>query len=181
MIICAWIARKAIQALMIGFLSPITVDQPRVVLWCSWLSVTIYIGNLIAGNPGWFGHAYGIYALAIWIAQEPLLRALKTKIGNIGHYLVSAFANQGDAEDPPRLAEFVVGLLAKTRYRASLLQCLEEDFRNDLAADVSLRRAKRRYWAAALNSIGPQFCAWIKRIGVIGILADYVRAKLGGA
>lgn len=94
---------------------------------------------------------------------------------------MSAFANRGDAEDPPRLAEFFVGLLAKTHYRASLLQCLEEDFRNDLAADISLRRAKRRYWAAALNSIGPQFWAAIKRIGVIGVVADYVRGKLGGA
>ncbi len=181
MTIFARVARKAVEALMIGFLSPIIVDQPIAVLWCSRLVVTLYISNLIAGTPGWSHHAIGVYELAILIAQEPVLRALKTKIGIIGQDLASAFANRGDAEDPPRLAEFFVGLLAKARYRASLLQCLEEDFRNDLAAGISLRRAKRRYWAAALNSIGPQLWAAIKRVGVIGIVADYVRGKLGGA
>lgn len=83
------------------------------------------------------------------------------------------------AIEPPRLAEFFVGLLVKKRYRDGLLQCLDEDFQNDLAADMSLRRAKRRYWAAALNSIGPQLWAAIKRVGLIGIVADYLRGKLG--
>ncbi len=83
--------------------------------------------------------------------------------------------------EPPSLAEFIVGVLAKKPDRAGLLHCLYEDFQNDLAAGVSFRRAKLHYWSATIHSIGPQFCAWIKRIGVIGILADYVRGKLGGA
>jgi hypothetical protein len=81
--------------------------------------------------------------------------------------------------DPPRLAEFLVGLFAKKRHRAGLLHCLDEDFRADLAAGMSLARAKRRYWAAALNSLGPQLWAAIKRVGVIGLVAGYIRGKLG--
>ncbi|CCJ06505.1 Hypothetical protein BN69_1054 [Methylocystis sp. SC2] len=83
--------------------------------------------------------------------------------------------------EPPLFAEFLVGLFAKKRYRASLLQCLDEDFRNDIVSGISLRRAKWRYWAAAVHTIFPQLWAAIKRIGVIGIVADYVRGKLGGA
>lgn len=83
--------------------------------------------------------------------------------------------------NPPALAEFLVGLFATPKYRTSFLQCLDEDFRSDINAGMPLSRARWRYRAAALNSIGPQVCAWIKRIGVIGILADYVRGKLGGA
>lgn len=81
--------------------------------------------------------------------------------------------------EPPRFAEFLVALLAKKRYRHGLLQNLDEDFQNDLAAGMTLRRAKRRYWAAALNSIGPQLWAAVKRFGLIGIVADYIRGKLG--
>lgn len=83
--------------------------------------------------------------------------------------------------EPPLFAELLVGLFAKKRYRASLLQCLDEDFRNDIVSGISLRRAKWRYWAAAVHTIFPQLWAAIKRIGVIGIVADYVRGKLGGA
>ncbi|MGD9657198.1 MAG: hypothetical protein AB7U61_06095 [Methylocystis sp.] len=75
----------------------------------------------------------------------------------------------------------MIGLLSKRRYRSGLLYSLNEDFQNDLADGISLSRAKHRYWAAALNSVAPQIWAAIKRFGVIGILADYVRGKLGGA
>jgi hypothetical protein len=87
---------------------------------------------------------------------------------------------RGPAE-PPHLVEFLVGLFAKKRYRESLLQCLDQDFQKDINNGMSLRRAEWRYRAAAARSIFPQVCAAIKRIGVIGMLADYVRGKLGGA
>jgi hypothetical protein len=81
--------------------------------------------------------------------------------------------------EPPRLAEFLVGLFAKKRYRNAILRDLAEDFDSDLAAGMSLRRAKRRYWAAALNSIGPQALAAIKRMGVVGLVFDYARRWMG--
>jgi len=77
--------------------------------------------------------------------------------------------------DPPGGAEFLVGAFSKKRYRAALLQALSEDFGGDLAAGMSLRRARLRYWAAALNSIGPQMLAALKRIGVVGLVFDAAR------
>ena len=77
------------------------------------------------------------------------------------------------------MAEFLVGLLAKKRYRNAILRDLAEDFDSDLASGMSLRRARRRYWAAALNSIVPQAVAAIKRIGLVGLVFDYARRWMG--
>lgn len=81
--------------------------------------------------------------------------------------------------EPPLAAEFLVSLFSKKRYRDSLLEALSEDFDRDLAAGVSLRRACLRYWAAALNSIGPQALAAAKRIGIVGLVFDYARRWMG--
>lgn len=108
-------------------------------------------------------------------------RKLKQFIESAELHLTSADAERKRLREfaPPGLAEFFVGLLSKKRYRNGLLQSLDEDFQNDLSAGVSLRRAQLRYWAAALNSTGPQLWAAVRRIGLIGIVADYIRAKLG--
>jgi hypothetical protein len=80
---------------------------------------------------------------------------------------------------PPIVAEFLVGLFAKSpRHRNGLLQNLEEEFDSNLANGATVRRARRKYWAAALNSIGPQLLAAAKRIGIIGLIADYARRLL---
>ena len=81
--------------------------------------------------------------------------------------------------EPPSSAEFIVGLFAKKYLRESLLGSLSEDFDRDVAAGVSLRRAQFRYWAAALNSIGPQAVAALKRIGLVGLVFDYARRWMG--
>jgi hypothetical protein len=81
--------------------------------------------------------------------------------------------------EPPREAEFLVGLFAKKRYRNAILRDLAEDFDRDLASGMSLDHAKRRYWAAALNSLGPQALAAIKRIGIVGFVFDYARRWMG--
>jgi hypothetical protein len=73
------------------------------------------------------------------------------------------------------LPEFLVGLFAKKRYRNSILCDLAESFDRDLSAGMSARRAKRRYWAAALNSIGPQALAAVKRLGVWSLLIEAAR------
>jgi hypothetical protein len=87
-------------------------------------------------------------------------------------------ANTSSYVDPPRVAEFLLGVFVKKRYRNGLLQSLEEEFHNDLAC-MSLNRAKRRYWAAALNSMGPQMLATVKRLGLIGLVVDYLRNRFG--
>lgn len=81
--------------------------------------------------------------------------------------------------EPPWLAESLVGLFAKKRYRNAILRDLAEDFDCDLASGMSLRRARRRYRAAALNSIGPQALAAIKRFGLVGLVFDYARRWMG--
>jgi hypothetical protein len=48
-----------------------------------------------------------------------------------------------------------------------------------LTAGMSVSHAKRRYWSAALNSIGPQALAAVKRIGLVGVLFDYARRWMG--
>jgi hypothetical protein len=81
--------------------------------------------------------------------------------------------------EPPRIAEFLVGLFAKKRYRKAILSDLAEDFDSDLAAGMSVNHAGRRYWAAALNSIIPQALAALKRIGLVGLVFDYARRWMG--
>jgi hypothetical protein len=73
----------------------------------------------------------------------------------------------------------LVGLLSKKRYRNAILRDLAEDFDSNLASGMSLDRAKRRYWAAALNSIVPQALAAIKRLGIVGLVFDYARRWMG--
>jgi hypothetical protein len=93
--------------------------------------------------------------------------------------LVGRFVRDVDKKaEPPIIAEFLVGLCAKDRYRNGLLQNLEDDFDRSLAAGTTVRRARRKYWAAALNSIGPQLLAAAKRVGIIGLIADYARRLL---
>ena len=84
-----------------------------------------------------------------------------------------------EQNEPPRTAEFLVGLFAKKRYRKAVLRDLAEDFDSNLASGLSLDRAKRRYWAAALSSIGPQGLAALKRIGFVGLVFDYARRWMG--
>jgi len=81
--------------------------------------------------------------------------------------------------EPPRAAEFLVGLFAKKRYRNGLLQNLEEDFNNDIVSGMSIWRARWRYRSAALNSIGPQFWMFVKRIGLVtAAFAEFARRLL---
>lgn len=82
------------------------------------------------------------------------------------------------ADDPPALAEFLIGCIAKERYRRGLLHCLDADFREDLKVGMSISRARRRYWAAATRAIWPQIWSALKRIGFIGALAAAARRHL---
>ena len=86
---------------------------------------------------------------------------------------------QKQLNEPPRLAEFLVGVFAKKRYRKAILSDLAEDFDSDLAAGISVSHAGRRYWAAALNSIGPQLLAALKRFGFWGLIVEVTRRITG--
>jgi len=81
--------------------------------------------------------------------------------------------------EPPKCAEFIVGLFVKKRYRAGILQDLEADFLKDIESGLSLGRARWRYWSSALSSAGPQMWAAVQRIGFIGAAADLAKRLLG--
>lgn len=93
--------------------------------------------------------------------------------------LPPTMGNVGTMSEPPRLAEFIAGLFAKECYKDYLSQCLEECFERDVKSGMSERRARLRYWAAALRSVVPMAVAALKRIGVLGLIIDAARRMIG--
>jgi hypothetical protein len=80
--------------------------------------------------------------------------------------------------EPPGVAEFLVGWCIKKRYRKALFDDLDEVFQCDLSKGMTVARARLRYWGSALHSIAPQLLALAKRIGIVGLIADYARRLL---
>jgi hypothetical protein len=122
--------------------------------------------------------AFAIAAWSFWFLRRlwsPFVdRGMESSIGVLNRTI----PDSEKKAEPPIVAEFLVGLCAKRRYRSGLLQSLEEEFESNLAAGETKRRACRKYWAAALNSIAPQLLAAAKRVGIIGLIADYARRLL---
>jgi hypothetical protein len=80
--------------------------------------------------------------------------------------------------EPPALAEFLAGLFASKKHRQAVLGDLEEKFNDDLARGISIARARRRYWASALHSVGPLLLASTKKIALIGAVVAAARKLL---
>jgi hypothetical protein len=133
------------------------------------------VANIIATI--WFFASGILLVLVTWVLTEQLFLVLKMA-ANVGLKLTDTSHNIERKVEPPIIAEFLVGLCVNRRHRNGVLQNLEEDFEHDLAAGVSVRRARRKYWAATLNSIGPRLWALAKRVGIIGLIADYGRRLL---
>jgi hypothetical protein len=66
---------------------------------------------------------------------------------------------------PPLVAEFLLCLFARKKDTVTLVGDLQEYFSRDLDAGISVRRAKARYWARVLGSIGPQVWQMLLRVG----------------
>lgn len=79
------------------------------------------------------------------------------------------------SQEPPRIAEILTILAADPRHREALLQSLDELFDRDMSAGMSLRRARLRYVARALASVGGRLWSAAKGIGVFGLLAELFR------
>jgi hypothetical protein len=80
--------------------------------------------------------------------------------------------------EPSRIAELLVSWCTKKGFREALRDDLDEVFQRDLSNGMTVARARLRYWGGALNSITPQLLAAAKRIGIIGVIADYARRLL---
>jgi hypothetical protein len=46
-------------------------------------------------------------------------------------------------------------------------------------ARLGERQARRKYWMQVASSLLPLLWQWIKRIGLITMLVDYLRSKIG--
>jgi hypothetical protein len=77
-------------------------------------------------------------------------------------------------DNPPALAEWLVALIVPRRRADAVLGDLEERFQRD-AASRGLRRARLRYWAEALRSVGPIVWIKAKRLGFLALVAEIWR------
>lgn len=166
-----------------------------------------YIGNLgkyatrvakrIAGVYGWpNGDDYAVRRLRrTWpSAPRPFIAAVVTVMIPLLLVVLAVVSLEGlfnskpkplvpASLEPPGLAEILLCIFAKKRYRNGLLQCHAEVFFADLETGMSLARAKRRYWASVMASVGPQVWPLLKRtvwsalkhLGVAAALADLAK------
>jgi hypothetical protein len=104
-----------------------------------------------------------------------IMRAILTVIGRLAAKLDQT---QPKAPAPPAFAELLLMMLGSKRTVDAMVGDFEQLFRMDLA-EIGVTRARRRYWLRVLRSIGPAAWAKAKKIGVIGIIIDYSRSKLG--
>jgi len=82
------------------------------------------------------------------------------------------------SSSPPRLAKFVVALLAPESSAQAQLGDYEEMFAKNVAR-IGVGKAKQIYWLQVLASLRPLTWAWIKRMGFVTLLVDYLRSKFG--
>jgi hypothetical protein len=79
---------------------------------------------------------------------------------------------------PPRLAEFLFSLFASKKTVDAQLGDLQEVFDHNVER-YGVARARMRYWSQVLRAVGPNVWRLIRKWGLIGILIDYGRSKLG--
>jgi hypothetical protein len=77
-------------------------------------------------------------------------------------------------DNPPGLAEWLVALVAPKRRADAVLGDLEERFHRNVDS-LGLRRARARYWAEALRSIGPILWMKAKQLGLLALVAEIWR------
>ncbi|MFK4507011.1 permease prefix domain 2-containing transporter [Bradyrhizobium daqingense] len=82
------------------------------------------------------------------------------------------------SSSPPRLARFAVALLAPESSAQAQLGDYEEMFAKNVAR-IGVRKARQIYWLQVSASLRPLAWAWIKRMGFVTLVVDYVRSKFG--
>ena len=101
--------------------------------------------------------------LAAWLDILPYPRGVSELLiglaSGAGAFVAFARAlrrQRVDLAEVPLLAEGLLGIFARGKDIEALKGDFEELFARDCEAGISLRRAKARYWARVLRSIGPQ-------------------------
>ncbi|WP_445222473.1 permease prefix domain 2-containing transporter [Bradyrhizobium sp. Pa8] len=79
---------------------------------------------------------------------------------------------------PPAPAEFLLAFIAPKNSAQAFLGDLEELFQKN-AERFGEPQARRMYWFEVARSFGPLVWQWIKRMGFVTLVVDYVRSKFG--
>jgi hypothetical protein len=79
---------------------------------------------------------------------------------------------------PPAAAAFLLALIASKNSAQALLGDLEEVFQKN-AERFGDSEARKMYWFEVARSVRPLVWQWIKRMGFITLVIDYVRSKFG--
>ncbi|MDI4236171.1 permease prefix domain 2-containing transporter [Bradyrhizobium sp. Arg237L] len=79
---------------------------------------------------------------------------------------------------PPTSAAFLLAFIAPKNSAQALLGDLEEMFQENVAR-FGERQARKMYWFEVARSVGPLVWQWVKRMGFVTLLVDYVRSKFG--
>jgi hypothetical protein len=97
-----------------------------------------------------------------------------------GHTLKSHLPAKaaGGQVRPPASAQFIFSLLSPENTVDAGLGDLQEIFERHITK-FGPDRARAFYWSQVLRAIGPNIWRLIRKWGLVGILIDYGRSKLG--
>lgn len=79
---------------------------------------------------------------------------------------------------PPATAAFLLAFIAPKNSAQAQLGDLEEIFQKNVDR-FGEREARRLYWFEVARSFGPLVWQWVKRMGFVTLVVDYVRSKFG--
>ena len=79
---------------------------------------------------------------------------------------------------PPAMAEAFLSIFMPKRFSEAQLGDMQEIFEANVERH-GLSRATRLYWYEVARSIVPITFHWLKRIGIVAVLVDYSRKKIG--
>jgi hypothetical protein len=119
-----------------------------------------------------------------YIARKQLLEThahldqLQRSIKKADELLASTRSAKAENPNPPAFAETLFSLLAPKNLCDAQLGDLREMFETDKTSG-GIGRARRLYWTRVARSLGPLLYRRVKQAGIIGILIDYGRTKLG--
>jgi hypothetical protein len=83
-----------------------------------------------------------------------------------------------ETASPPLLAALFISFLAPAKTAQVQLGDLQEMFQKNVER-CGEREARRMYWMQVAEAAWPLLWGWVKRIGLVTFLVDYVRSKFG--
>jgi hypothetical protein len=105
-------------------------------------------------------------------------RMLVARIAELEAETTQAVPPPPKRSSPPAPAAFLLAFIAPKNSAQALLGDLEEMFQKN-AEKFGDDQARRMYWFEVARSLGPLVWQWVKRMGFITLVVDYVRSKFG--